>query len=120
MPRKPKKPCARVGCPNLTEGRYCEEHQKQVNSAYERFGRNKEHKRYYGTAWKRIRDRHVRENPFCEMCRKEGRLVMVEQVHHIVPLAEGGTHDRSNLMSLCKACHNKVHNERGDKGINFY
>lgn len=23
MPRKPKKPCAYPGCPNLTEGRYC-------------------------------------------------------------------------------------------------
>lgn len=32
MPRKPKKPCAYPGCPNLTDGRYCPEHQSKVNS----------------------------------------------------------------------------------------
>ncbi len=26
MPRKPKRPCSYPGCPNLCDGRFCEEH----------------------------------------------------------------------------------------------
>lgn len=26
MPKKSKKPCKHPGCPNLTDGKYCEEH----------------------------------------------------------------------------------------------
>ena len=40
MPSKPKKPCAYPGCPNLTDGRYCPEHQQKVNSNYEKYGIN--------------------------------------------------------------------------------
>ena len=31
MPRKPKRPCSYPGCPKLTDGRFCEEHQKLIN-----------------------------------------------------------------------------------------
>ncbi|NMA99968.1 MAG: HNH endonuclease, partial [Firmicutes bacterium] len=27
----------------------------------------------------------------------------------------GGTHDTSNLLSLCRSCHNKLHIELGDR-----
>ena len=40
MPRKPKRPCSYPGCPNLTDGRYCPEHQQKVNSNYEKYGRD--------------------------------------------------------------------------------
>jgi DNA invertase Pin-like site-specific DNA recombinase len=30
-------------------------------------------------------------------------------VHHIVPLASGGTNRITNLASLCDACHGKIH-----------
>ena len=61
MPSKPKKPCAYPGCPNLTDGRYCPEHQHKVNSNYEKYGRNKTTKKRYGRAWKRIRDKYAAE-----------------------------------------------------------
>ena len=32
-----------------------------------------------------------------------------------VSLAEGGSNDESNLMSLCRSCHEKMHRERGDR-----
>lgn len=54
MPRKPKKPCGYPGCPNLTEGRYCKEHEKQMNQSYEKYGRDKAVRRRYGRAWKRM------------------------------------------------------------------
>ena len=40
MPRKPKKPCSYPGCPELTDGRYCEKHQKQENAHYEKYDRD--------------------------------------------------------------------------------
>lgn len=58
MPRKPKKPCAYPGCPRLTEGRYCEKHQKERNAQYEKYGRDhKTTKRRYGKNWQVINDR---------------------------------------------------------------
>ena len=94
VPRKPKRPCSFPGCPRLTDGRFCPEHEK---------------------AWKRIRDRYMNAHPLCERCLKEGRYVKAEQVHHIKPLAEGGNHNEENLMSLCTACHAKIHADRGDR-----
>jgi len=44
----------------------------------------------------------------CEQCKSEGRLTAAEEVHHILPLADGGTNDESNLMALCKSCHSKI------------
>ena len=49
------------------------------------------------------------------MCRAHGRFVVATLVHHIKPLGDGGTHDESNLMSLCVSCHEKIHQRsRGD------
>lgn len=36
------------------------------------------------------------------------------ECHHKMPLSEGGTHDRSNLIALCKSCHSTIHAKRGD------
>ena len=115
MPKKPKRPCSYPGCPNLTDGRFCEKHQKQENRRYEKYDRTPEMKKRYGRAWKKIRDRHMAEYPLCEMCKKQGRLTPAEEVHHIVPLSHGGTHEESNLMSLCKACHSEITAKSGDR-----
>lgn len=118
MPKKPKRPCSYPGCPKLTDGRFCEEHQKQENKRYEKYDRSPEMKKRYGRAWKRIRDRHIAQNPLCEVCKKNGKLTPVEEVHHIVPLSQGGTHEDSNLMSLCKACHSEITAKSGDRWHN--
>lgn len=116
MPHKPKKPCAYPGCPRLTYGRYCEKHQKERNAQYEKYGRDRATtKRRYGKNWKIIRDAYVKKHPFCELCFQKGVLVPVEEVHHILPLAEGGTNDKDNLISLCKSCHSRIHAKRGDR-----
>lgn len=56
MPRKPKRPCSYPGCPNLTDGRFCPEHEKKEAKRYEKYDRDPNTKRRYGRAWKRIRD----------------------------------------------------------------
>ncbi len=116
MPRKPKKPCAYPGCPNLTDGRDCPEHKQKVNSNYEKYGRDKSMKKRYGRAWKRIRDEYAVEHPFCELCFARGLFVPAEEIHYKLPLSEGGTHDRSNLIALCKLCHSTIHAKRGAIG----
>ena len=118
MQRQPKKPCAFPGCPELTDKRFCEKHQKQENARYEKYDRDPVVRRRYGRVWKRIRDSYVKTHPFCELCFEKGVIVPVEEVHHKLPLSEGGTHDRDNLISLCKSCHAKIHAERGDRWHN--
>ena len=58
---------------------------------------------------------YVASHPLCELCLKNGRYVVAEEVHHKKPLAEGGTHDWNNLIALCKACHARIHAKRGDR-----
>ena len=57
----------------------------------------------------------MKEHPLCEMCLENGIARETEEVHHIIPISEGGTHERSNLMSLCKSCHSSLHAKRGDR-----
>lgn len=115
MPRKPKRPCSFPGCPSLTDGRFCEEHQKQENRRYEKYDRDPAVRRRYRRAWKRIRDRYVSQQPFCEQCYEKGILVETEEIHHKKPLSQGGTHDTSNLIALCKECHARIHAQNGDR-----
>ena len=61
---------------------------------------------------------YVEQHSLCEVCQKEGRLAATEGVHHKVPLSEGGTHARDNLIALCKSCHARIHAERGDRWHN--
>ena len=117
MPRKPKRPCGHPGCPKLATdgGQYCEEHQKLEQKRYNKYERSPDSNRKYGRAWQRIRARYVAVHPLCELCLKEGRLTPVQEVHHIIPISKGGTHEQSNLMSLCQSCHTKLHHELGDR-----
>lgn len=114
--KKPKKPCSYPGCPNLTDGQYCEKHRKLMDKRYDKYNRSPDHNTTYGRGWKRIRDLYLSQHPLCEECLKEGRYVPAEEVHHILPVLEGGTHNVNNLMSLCKSCHTKIHIKRGDRG----
>lgn len=108
MPRKPKRPCSYPACPELTEGRYCDTHAKLAARHYERYQRDPDTKRRYGSQWRKIRDAYIAAQPLCERCKDEGRLTPAEEVHHIMPLSKGGTHDQDNLMALCKPCHSRI------------
>jgi 5-methylcytosine-specific restriction enzyme A len=108
MPIKPKKPCRYPGCPELTHDRYCPKHKKRAEAQYDRYQRDPEHDKRYDHNWRKIRARFIREHPLCENCKQEGRLTPTEQVHHIKPLADGGTHEEGNLLSLCGSCHSTI------------
>ena len=115
MPRKPKRPCSYPGCPHLTDGRFCEEHARAEAKRYEKYDRDPAVRRRYGRAWKRIRDRYAEAHPLCELCKQNGKLTPTEEIHHKLPLSEGGTHATENLIALCKSCHAKLHAKRGDR-----
>ncbi len=117
MPRRPKRPCRMTGCPNLTDRKscYCETHEKTMQRHYDHFARGYDQHERYGSAWRRIRDRHLAGHPLCESCKEQGRYVLATLVHHVRPLSDGGTHDEDNLMSLCVSCHEKIHSRRCEK-----
>ena len=118
MPRRPKRPCSYPGCPRLTEGRYCEEHQKLENKRYEKYDHDPKVHKKYGREWKHIRDSYARQHPLCEECLKHGKYVATQEIHHKLPLSKGGTHDWSNLIALCKECHARIHAKNGDRWHN--
>ena len=62
--------------------------------------RTPEMKKRYNGVWPAIRRRYITAHPLCEMCRREGRITPAAEVHHILPLADGGTHDPENLMDI--------------------
>ena len=115
MPHRPRRPCSYPGCPRLTEGRFCEEHAREEAKRYEKYERNPTVRKRYGKTWRVVRAAYVLSHPLCEECLKRGVYKPVEQVHHIIPLSEGGTNEADNLMSLCRACHARIHAERGDR-----
>ena len=97
MPHKPKQGCAYPNCPKLTNGRYCEEHQRLIAKQYNRFTRAVDVNKKYGRAWKKIRDHYVQAHPLCEQCLKQGRTTPTEEVHHIIPLSRGGNPRALNI-----------------------
>ena len=85
--------------------------------------RNKKWQKYYGDKrWKQLREWQIRTHPLCQDCLFEGRSVPAEEVHHIISFMkykgkerEMYAYDYSNLVSLCKACHIKRHNNETRK-----
>lgn len=66
----------------------------------------------YPSDWDTRRKRvYRRDNYRCQNCsRKGGHNGDVElHAHHVVPKAKGGTHELSNLKTLCSECHNAIH-----------
>lgn len=74
----------------------------------------------YDNAWRKLSERVRKEQPLCQTCEKDGIVTPAEDVHHVVPIDEAPwlRLDRSNLMAVCKACHQKIHESghRGERG----
>lgn len=117
MPKKPKRPCSYPGCPRLTDGQYCDEHKRQRDREYNRYGRDDFTKNFYNTAeWRFFRKRQLAERPLCEECLKAGRRTKATMVDHIVPIKQGGEKFApSNLQSLCWSCHSRKSAEEGSR-----
>ncbi|NLH35741.1 MAG: HNH endonuclease [Lactococcus chungangensis] len=102
MPRKPRKPCKHPGCPKLTEGNYCEEHEK-----FYLHKRDSSASRGYDSRWRKARDRFLKANPLCVKCKVKGKYTKATVVDHIKPHRGDKVllWDESNWQPLCKSCH---------------
>lgn len=115
-----KKLCNKVGCGNLIPRNqnppYCDEHLPQIKKYKSQLRRQKRSKYddfYDSSSWKHMRDYILSKNNYiCEECRKPA-----DTVHHIIYLKlDEGWNLRlkeSNLMAVCRGCHNKIHREKG-------
>lgn len=103
MPNRAMRPCAMPGCPNVVQrGSYCDLHAR----ATKRDMRGD----YHNTArWQRMRRMTLRAHPLCaDPFGEHGTTpVLAREVDHIVPLADGGSNDATNLQCLCKSCHSR-------------
>ena len=61
-----------------------------------------EDKRDLSEIREKVFEKHGR---FCNMCGSEQNL----QMHHIIPIRNGGTNELENLIPLCKNCHQDIH-----------
>lgn len=84
------------------------------------------------TVWQRGCDPYslricYRDNFTCQDCgefhaykNKHGVYIPIDdgclEVHHILPVSEGGGDEPSNLVTLCKACHRKRHAAQREEG----
>lgn len=71
---------------------------------------------YNSRGWKRKRAAILRRDGYlCRNCKRYGRTRPAQTVHHIKHLDEYPelALTDSNLISLCNACHNEAHPEKG-------
>ena len=111
MPKRPARPCAYPGCPNLArEGAYCAEHRQEMRGAYEK-QRGAASQRGYGALWRKIRKQFLSKHPLCAdpfgVHAARGEVVAATDVDHIIPLRDGGSNGEENLQALCHSCHSR-------------
>jgi len=103
MPRKAMKPCKHPGCPNLTEGLYCQQYQALHPQ------RESASKRGYNYKWRKRSQAYLRKHSLCVKCLAGGKYVAATVVDHIIPhrLNPSLMWDEGNWQALCKPCHDK-------------
>lgn len=70
---------------------------------------------YKNPRWKRKRKNILkRDNYMCQECKRYGRRTEATTVHHKKHTDEFPelAYEDDNLVSLCEACHNKMHPEK--------
>ena len=74
---------------------------------------------YNSREWRELRILKLRANPLCEVCEREGIVTAAHAVHHRHPIEESTSKAEmrkwafiwDNLVSVCDACHAKIHKE---------
>ena len=78
---------------------------------------------YNSRRWQRLRAVKFMNNPLCEVCAAQGRTIPAEDIHHLVSFMSTDdpiqrqwlAYDYSNLQSVCKRCHQMIHNGNPEK-----
>jgi 5-methylcytosine-specific restriction protein A len=67
--------------------------------------------RGYGYSWQQLRLRILQRDGYlcrCPRCQAKGWVREANEVDHIVPKAQGGTDEPSNLRAVNRACHERI------------
>lgn len=102
MPQRLATPCRYPGCPELSHERFCAEHTRLTQRAYDA-ARGSTHERGYDAAWRRRRKEILLRDPICRW--PDGCTSSSTDVDHIIAKRRGGTDDAHNLRGLCHAHH---------------
>lgn len=95
MPTRPGRLCPQCRAPIATTDRHCP-------TCWPAWGTSQR------SGIKPPRYETVREQVFADqsgLCAWPGCVDLAEELDHVVPLAQGGTHERSNLQGLCADHH---------------
>lgn len=96
MPTRPLAFCPR--CNGKHHGRCPDAPRKQTRRFYSMY------------RWQQVRKLKRSITPLCERCEAQGKVIIGDLVHHIIPLEDGGSPlDLDNLETLCTTCHNREH-----------
>nr|WP_277100847.1 HNH endonuclease [Cutibacterium granulosum] len=101
--------------PEPTHNLFCEQHAKAEDEHYRKWQRAPMINRRYGARWRKIRTVYITAHPFCENCLADGRYTLAQESPPRDPQEHGGTHDFTNLCSLCKPCHSRQSALDGDR-----
>ena len=109
MPKYPCKKCRKA----IPDRGYCEGCKPKAD-ANNRRGRDRyeeqrgtPEERGYGYEWKKIRDAHLKEFPWCARCIEAGISERARVVHHIN--GNQFINDPGNLLGMCRDCHEREH-----------
>lgn len=73
---------------------------------------------YQSKRWRTLREVVLRQEKYlCSECKRYGKNVDADTVHHIFPVEDYPSlaWKRKNLISLCSACHDKMHDRTTHK-----
>ena len=114
-------------CPKYENENQCPWCGKPVNNKRRRYCSKECSERFaWFTVWHRGRDPYslrilYRDNFTCRDCgtflamiNEHGMAIPVDcgaEVHHVIPVSDGGGDEPENLVTLCKSCHAKRHNQ---------
>ena len=65
--------------------------------------------------WHKRRASTLKRHPLCQL-NLPGCTIRSTQADHIIPMAEGGTHDPDNLRGVCKPCQDTKAKEEAARG----
>ncbi|MFD1709078.1 HNH endonuclease [Ottowia sp. GY511] len=112
MPKSAPRPCSAPGCGVLVHdgsGR-CAKHARAA------WVKAQPTKRITGRRLQAMRAALFARSPLCAECERQGRVTPATERDHIVPLAEGGADDDTNVQGLCHACHEEKRKAESTRG----